>query len=99
MKTCAALIDIYHLIPAASQKMLEPLTTLTLKGEKDLHMEAGSPFRKPLMKFMLRYPQQTVDLCLSDAKVRDPQWNRFFEVRETIDCFSLFLGNCYDLKN
>ena len=80
MKTCAAIINIFHLIPAASVKMIEPLTTLTLKGEKDLLMEAGSPFREPLIKFLLRYPQQTVELFLSDAKVRDYQWNRCFEV-------------------
>ena len=39
MKICAAIIDIFHLIPAASQKMLEPLTVAVLKGEKDLYIE------------------------------------------------------------
>ena len=39
MKICAAIIDIFHLIPAASQKMLEPLTVTVLKGEKDLYIE------------------------------------------------------------
>jgi len=42
--------------------------------------QAGSPFRQPLMKFLLRYPEQSVDLFLSDGKVQDQQWNRFFEV-------------------
>ena len=36
---CAAIIDMFHVIPAASHKMLEPLTSLTLKGEKDLLIE------------------------------------------------------------
>jgi len=39
LKICAAIIDIFHLIPAASQKMLEPLTVTVLKGEKDLYIE------------------------------------------------------------
>ena len=80
LKVCAAIINIFHLIPAASQKMIEPLTTLTLKGERDLLVEAGSPFREPLIKFLLRYPQPTVDLFLSDGKIKDQQWNRCFEV-------------------
>jgi len=33
------------------------------------------------MKFLLRYPDQSVELFLSDGKVQDQQWNRFFEVR------------------
>lgn len=39
LKVCAAIIDIFYLIPAASQKMLEPLTVTVLKGEKDLYIE------------------------------------------------------------
>ncbi|XP_064648217.1 transformation/transcription domain-associated protein-like isoform X2 [Lineus longissimus] len=81
MKTCAAIINIFHLVPAASQKMIEPLVTLTLKkGEKPLLVEAGSPFREPLIKFLLRYPQQSVELFLSEAAILDQQWNRFFGV-------------------
>ena len=46
-------------------------------------LQAGSPFRQPLMKFLLRYPEQSVELFLSDGKVQDQQWNRFFEVLHT----------------
>ncbi|CAH1788418.1 unnamed protein product [Owenia fusiformis] len=79
MKTCAAIINIFHLIPAASQKMLEPLTTLSLKGEKALLIEAGSPFQEPLMKFLLRYPSETVELFLSEANITVPEYNRCFQ--------------------
>ena len=44
LKTCAAIINIFHLIPAASTKMIEPLLALTLKGEKDLLIEVGDTF-------------------------------------------------------
>ncbi|ESP00831.1 hypothetical protein LOTGIDRAFT_140419, partial [Lottia gigantea] len=58
---------------------LEPLTTLVLRGEKALLLEAGSPFRQPLLKFLLRYPTQTVELFLSEAALKDQQWTRFLE--------------------
>ena len=41
IKTCAAIINIYHLIPAATSKIIEPLTTATLKGEKSLYIEVN----------------------------------------------------------
>ena len=41
LRTCAAIINIFHLIPAASTKMIEPLLTLTLKGERDLCIEVS----------------------------------------------------------
>ena len=41
-------------------------------------LQAGSPFHEPLLKFLLRYPSQAVDMFLRDS--REPQWYRFFEV-------------------
>ena len=76
---CAAIINMFHLTPAATQKMIEPLTTLTLKGEKALHIEAGSPFHEPLMKFLLHFPTQTVDYFLLEQYIKDQQCSRFFE--------------------
>ncbi|KAL5007444.1 hypothetical protein ScPMuIL_016250 [Solemya velum] len=79
LKTCAAIINIFHLIPAASVEMIEPLVSLTLHGEKNLLMEPGSPFREPLMKFLLRYPAQTVELFFSEKYIIDQQWARYLE--------------------
>lgn len=42
IKTCAAIINIYHLIPAATSKIIEPLTSTTLRGEKSLYIEVSS---------------------------------------------------------
>ena len=42
IKTCAAIINIFHLIPAATTKVIEPLTSATLKGEKSLYLEVKS---------------------------------------------------------
>ncbi|KAK6165821.1 hypothetical protein SNE40_022660 [Patella caerulea] len=79
LKTCAGMINIFHLIPAARLTIMEPLTTLVLRGEKALLMEAGSPFREPLMKFLLRYPTQAVDLFLTETALKDQQYTRCLE--------------------
>nr|KAG5693699.1 hypothetical protein BaRGS_008341 [Batillaria attramentaria] len=76
MQTCAAILDIFHLLPAASNKLIEPLTTLVLLGERTLLIEKGSPFREPLMKFLIRYPSPTMDLFLTENALKDQQWGR-----------------------
>lgn len=43
MKTCAAIMNIFHLIPAATSKLVEPLTNAVLSGEKSLCIEVGPP--------------------------------------------------------
>ena len=37
-----------------------------------LLLEVGSPFHEPLMKFLLRYPAQTVDYFLQEANIKEP---------------------------
>ena len=44
------------------------------------------------MKFLLRYPEQSVELFLSEGKVQDQQWNRFFEVPTISQLPNLFGG-------
>ena len=44
LKICAAIINIFHLIPAASKKMIEPLIKETLQGEKNLLLEVCELF-------------------------------------------------------
>ncbi|XP_060086157.1 transformation/transcription domain-associated protein-like [Ylistrum balloti] len=78
LKTCASIIDIFHMIPAASSKLIEPLIQITLLGEKTLFLEAGSPFRDPLINFLMRYPDITVDLFLNETRLGDQQWTRLF---------------------
>lgn len=39
VQLCAAIINMFHLIPAASKNLIEPLTNLVLIGEKALLME------------------------------------------------------------
>ncbi|XP_046961593.1 transcription-associated protein 1 isoform X1 [Vanessa cardui] len=71
------LIGIFHQIPAASPRFIDVLCRLIFHTEKSLMIEAGSPFREPLVKFLLRYPKETLDLIMSDNNIKDQQWSRF----------------------
>lgn len=79
MRQCAAIIDIFHQIPAAGPNFIRPLVTLVLKNERALMVEAGSPFHEPLVRFLSRHPTQTVEFLLSESNVQDEQLNRFLE--------------------
>ncbi|XP_017462467.1 PREDICTED: transcription-associated protein 1 [Rhagoletis zephyria] len=72
------LIEMFHQITAASPKYIDSLCQLVLKTEKSLMIESSSPYREPLVKFLLRFPAETVDLFLSDGVIINSQWNRFF---------------------
>lgn len=71
------IMGIFHQIRDATDTFIEPLCRLILQTEKSLMIELSSPFRDPMVKFMLRYPVHTLDLFLSDKNIHDQQWNRF----------------------
>ncbi|PSN44253.1 Transcription-associated protein 1 [Blattella germanica] len=75
----ATIIGIFHQIPAATPKFIDVLCRLVLQTEKSLLIEASSPFREPLIKFLLRFPQETIDLFLNDNNIKDQQWSRYLE--------------------
>lgn len=72
------LVEIFHQISAASPKYIESLCQLVLETEKKLMIESSSPYRKPLIKFLLRFPNETVNVFFSSNYIVDAQWNRFF---------------------
>ncbi|XP_048580263.1 transformation/transcription domain-associated protein isoform X2 [Nematostella vectensis] len=74
LEICTSIINMFHLIPAASSKLIDHLIQLVLKLEKVLLIEVGSPMRAPLLKFLTRYPSQTVDYFL--LHIAEPQMNR-----------------------
>nr|NP_001303335.1 Nipped-A, isoform F [Drosophila melanogaster]ABI31023.2 Nipped-A, isoform F [Drosophila melanogaster] len=71
------LIEMFFYI-SASVKYIEKLCQLVLKTEKNLMIEASSPYREALIKFLQRFPTETVDLFLTESLMIDPQWNRLF---------------------
>lgn len=79
VKIAIGIIDLFHQIPAASARFLDILCKLVLQTERALGLEPGSPFREPLVKFLLRYPNETMDLLFRDEIIADHDWNRFLE--------------------
>lgn len=73
----ATIINIFHKIPAASAKFCDFLTRVVLQTEASLCIEASSPFREPLLQFLLRYPNETVRDMFLNESIKDPQWSRF----------------------
>lgn len=101
IKICSAIMNMFHLVPAASSKLIEPLITLTVKTERGLVLEIGSPFRKPLISFLLHYPQHTVDYFL--ANISDSLINRLFvcilKRDDTINLRAALEGSAVKLVN
>lgn len=65
----AAIIELFHLLPAAAGKFLDQLVTLTMQLEAALppsqvYSELNSPYRLPLTKFLNRYAPDAVDYFL-----------------------------------
>lgn len=73
----ATIIEIFHQIPAASSKFAPLLISAVLKAEKELMIEPSSPYRAPLVKFLKRYPEETIEIFLHESNVKNPQYNRF----------------------
>jgi hypothetical protein len=76
---CAAIIELFHLLPHAASKFLDELVTLTIDLEGafppgQVHSEINSPYRLPLTKFLNRYATLAVDYFL--ARLSDPKYFR-----------------------
>lgn len=71
------LIEMFYHI-TASPKYIEKLCQLVLQTEKNLMIEASSPYREALHMFLQRFPSETVDLFMNRSLMADPQWSRFF---------------------
>lgn len=73
------IINIFHQIPAASSKFIKQLCQLILQTEQALLIEASSPFREGLMKFFLRYPNETLEMFMVDSYIKEQQFSRYLE--------------------
>lgn len=74
-----AIIELFHLLPAAASKFLDELVTLTIDLEGALppgqvYSEINCPYRLPLTKFLNRYAPLAIDYFL--ARLSDPKYFR-----------------------
>ncbi|CAM6100600.1 unnamed protein product [Calypogeia fissa] len=80
-KIAAAIIELFHLLPSAAGRFLDPLVVLTIQLEEALpqgqvYSELNSPYRVPLTKFLNRYATEAVDYFL--ARLTQPAYFRRF---------------------
>ena len=60
VKIIAAILNIFHLLPAAAHIFLDDLVSVVLEMEIHLRRSISSPFRPNLIKYLNRYPSETV---------------------------------------
>ncbi|KAJ5919627.1 hypothetical protein N7454_009462 [Penicillium verhagenii] len=76
MKIVAAIFNIFHLLPPAATSFMEHLVNKVLDLELKLRRTSHSPFRKPLVKYLNRYPKES--LAFFFARFKDERFGRFF---------------------
>lgn len=76
----ATIIDIFFQTPATSAKFIPELCNLVLQTERTMLIEASSPFREPLTRFLARYPAETLEYFLDVVNIKAQQYSRYLEV-------------------
>lgn len=77
-KIIVVIIGIFKESPAAKSQFIDPLISLILENEHALSIGPYSPYREPLVKYLLRYPTETLQSMMSEAHMKDPLWRNFF---------------------
>ncbi|KAI8099099.1 uncharacterized protein BX664DRAFT_310101 [Halteromyces radiatus] len=78
VKIIVAILNIFHLLPSAAHIFLDELITVVLDMEHHLRRSVSSPFRPNLIKYLNRYPTETVAY--------------FYERLNTPRCSQLFIS-------
>lgn len=76
MKVVAAIFNIFHLLPPAATTFMEELISTALSFEEKLRRTVYSPLRKPLVKYLNRYPKET--WLFFQTRMQDEKLGRFF---------------------
>lgn len=76
MKVIAAVFNIFHLLPEGVRAFKEPVIDIVMELEFKLRRTHHSPFRKPLYKYLNRYPDDNWNFFVS--KIDDIKYGRFF---------------------
>ncbi|GAA5802218.1 hypothetical protein HPULCUR_007681 [Helicostylum pulchrum] len=76
VKIIVAILNIFHLLPAAAHIFLDDLVSVVLEMEKHLRRSISSPFRPNLIKYLNRYPTETVAYFYE--RLNQPDHSRLF---------------------
>lgn len=71
----AAVFNIFHLLPSAAEAYKERVIDAVLELEEKLRRTHHSPFRKPMYKYLNRYPAEVWALLV--GRIRDIKYGRF----------------------
>lgn len=76
MKVVAAIFNIFHLLPPAATTFMEELVNTALSLEDKIRRTGHSPLRKPLVKYLNRYPKET--WAFFQTRMQDERYGRFY---------------------
>lgn len=66
-----SILDVFHLLPPTSSVFLEE-TLVTLSSlEEMMRRTKGSPFRVPVLKYLCKYPKETLEVVCQGLKLAD----------------------------
>lgn len=71
------ILHIFHTVPTSTSKFIGTMVRVVLQAERSLMIEPSCPFREPLVKSLLKFPEDTIDLLMNDTNIKDQQYNRF----------------------
>ncbi|KAJ3100237.1 hypothetical protein HDU97_002421, partial [Phlyctochytrium planicorne] len=64
VKVMVAIINVFHLLPPTANIFMEDLVKSVIELETQLKRNISSPFRQPLVKFLNRYPAESLTFFL-----------------------------------
>ena len=76
MKIVTATLNIFHLLPSSASAMMPKLIARVMDLEEKLRRTKESPFRAPLFKYLVQYPQKTWEFF--STKLNEMKYGRFF---------------------
>ncbi|KAJ3326459.1 hypothetical protein HDU76_012906 [Blyttiomyces sp. JEL0837] len=76
IKIIVAILDVFYLLPASANIFLDDLVKVVLDLESRMRRTVSSPFRLPLVKFMNRYPGDSLDYFME--KIKQPPFASLF---------------------
>ena len=77
IKVVKAILDIFHLLPAAANAFMDSLVNKVMDLEKSLRRTHYSPFREPIVTYLNCYPKETWDRNHKKI-ISDREYGRFF---------------------
>ncbi|KAJ2683129.1 transcription-associated protein 1, partial [Coemansia sp. RSA 1285] len=77
IKILVAILQVFHLLPSTAVILLDDLVSSVVNLEVHLCRRHSSPFRKPLFKFLNRYPNESVVYFIE--RINSTHYVRIFE--------------------